>query len=478
MKKLFYSITTLEPLIITQNSDDPTMYETLQYIRGTVIQGIFAQYYIKANQTADNEFTRLIVSGDCVFSNAYPSIGDQIYFPAPFSIVRKKYPPKAGADNGLKKEKALDLLVVKTDDQTKGISQLITINSGEVSPITIPKEIRLHNEIDDQKRTTKERILFNYQSLPAGMIFKGFISIKDEKDESRMKSLFPQNTEIRMGRSATSEYGKVKFNWIDQEQENAKPEGEVILTLLSDTIIYNDKGFSSLLQNDFENYLEDSKILESLSRKARIEGFLNIWKLRKPSENVFAAGSSFLLDKLPANADYVLNYGLGERTQEGYGQVSFSIQKPAVFEYDYVEFKKQTISKPLVMPGLTKEILTEAFYNRKKEEVIGHALRDADATHPKIESNHLLGKLKAMAFSPGVFKGFLDNLRQTAKSHLTKSYVGNKNLEEHFRGIISGEIKIYTSDPNVDISRFDNELKGIYFEQFLNQLRRKNKTHE
>ncbi len=83
MKKLHYTITTLEPLIITQHSDDPNMYETLQYIRGTVIQGVFAQNYIKANNgIADDLFTQLIVSGDCIFENAFPTANNNLYTPS------------------------------------------------------------------------------------------------------------------------------------------------------------------------------------------------------------------------------------------------------------------------------------------------------------------------------------------------------------------------------------------------------------
>ncbi len=467
MKKLHYTISSLEPLIITQHSDDPNMYETLQYIRGTVIQGIFAQRYLK-KKTADSEFTRLIVSGDCIFSNAFPLEKGKTFVPAPIALVQEKYYP----------EKAHNLLVSDNppSEQTKGISSLISVESKHISPLTIRKEIRLHNQIDNSTRTADDGKLFNYQSLPAGLVFKGTITLKNDSDEKIIQKLLPSGTPIRIGRSATSEYGKVSFEWIDNIADEKSPEsGQVIMTLLSDAIIYNNNGFSSLATDDLNNYLNDSKIERSISRKARIEGFLNVWKLRKPSENVFAAGSSFLLNKLPSNSSELTNLGLGERTHEGYGQVSFSVLNTTPKELEFNEWEEPRLDKPpFETPKLTKNIWKSTCLKQAKEEVMLKALGDADKTQPVISSNHLLGKLKAMVFEPEMFRDFLNQLRPTAKNHLTKSYVSNKNLVEHFKAVLSNNIKIHSPKQDVDLSQHEDELKRLYFEQYFNQLRRNN----
>jgi CRISPR-associated protein Csx10 len=478
MKKLYYSITTLEPLIITQHSDDPNMYETLQYIRGTVLQGVFAQHYLKG-KTADDEFTRLIVSGDCVFSNAFPKENGKTFFPAPMALVREKYFLKKD-ENEEKKEKVHNLLVSNFIEQTKGISSLISVTNNEVTPLLIKKEIRLHNEINGKTRTTMEGKLFNYQSLPADMVFKGYVALKDNRDEEKIKKLIVSGDNIRMGRSTTSEYGKVQFEWIN-DTANEKPEtnGNVIMTLLSDAIILNENGFSSPSVEDMNTYLSDSKIEKSISRKARIEGFLNVWKLRKPSENVFAAGSSFLLDKLPNNSEELINFGLGERTHEGYGQISFSLTGAELTNMLYVESEKVNLTLPEVIPELAKEIRDSIYFNRAKEHAINQAFIDADKTEPKITSNHLLGRLKDIAFSPKEFGDFLGVLRSTAKSHLEKSYLGNKNLVEHFKVVLSGEVILFKPTQSIELTKYQlDELKSLYIEQYLNQLRRMNINKE
>jgi CRISPR-associated protein Csx10 len=472
MKKLYYTITTLEPLIITQHSDDPNMYETLQYIRGTVMQGVFAQRYLK-NKTADVEFTRLIVNGHCTFSNAFPIENGKTFLPAPIALVREKYHSK----------KAHNLLGRETKEQTKGISSFVSISANVVTPLTIKKEIRLHNEINGKTRTTMESKLFNYQSLPANMVFKGYITIKKDDDENKIKPLIENGDNIRMGRSATSEYGKVRFEWINEAKNNElKTDGKVIMTLLSDAIIFNENGFSSLAVKDISSYLEYSHIEQSISRKARIEGFLNIWKLRKPSENVFAAGSSFLLDKLPANSENLANYGLGERTHEGYGQVSFSMLNPSIEYLEYREWNDPKRPKPLVMPPLTNDILIAIIFKRVKEQAIQKALEDAENTE-RLLNNHLLGKLSDMSEDVDSFDKNVKLLKDIARKQLEKSHVQNQTLLNH---LIERATHLETicpltkmiDDKIIDLSLFKSELARLYFEQYFNQLRRKNINNE
>ena len=484
MKKLYYTITTLEPIIITIHSDDPNMYETLEFIRGTVIQGVFAQHYLRNNgNIADAKFVRLIVTGDGIFANAYPWYKGKLFLPAPFYFVREKYKP----------ESVHNLLINKTDQQTRGISALVSTESNQVLTLTIPKNIRLHNEIDDNKRTTKESVLFNYQSLPSGLVFKGFIVLRNDNDELDFKNIIVNESEIRMGRSATSEYGKVRFNWLKTEtrklpkekseeknEDDSLMNGEIIMTLLSDTIVFNQFGYSSTNIDDLNLYLENTKIVQAISRKSRTEGFLNVWKLRKPSENVFAAGSSFKLERLPTNEEYILDFGIGERTHEGFGQVSFAFHPNTGQKLQFNEPLKfgDEITLPNSMPALVQEIVKSAYFERAKSEIIGKALVDAKSTN-WIPKNHLLSRLKGMAGDNSTFVDNIKLLKDIAKKQLENSHVNSQTLFNH---LIDRTLHIEKICPlihpvesfTIDLEKFKSELTRLYLVQYLNQLRRKN----
>jgi CRISPR-associated protein Csx10 len=469
MKRLHYTITTIDPLIIATHSDNPNMTETLQYIRGTVMQGVFAQYFLKQPGYSIDEFSRLIIKGDCIFSNAFPIRGEDLFYPAPVSIVSEKYNETNGHN----------LLVSETSEQTKGISGLICMKGDSIQKLSFRREIKLHNEIDDQKRTTKEGKLFNYQSIPAGIVFAGQITIRNGHDEDKIKGIMGDKTELRIGRSSMTEYGRVLFEW--KESDNSEKVGEnPVLVLLSDTIIYNAYGLGSPSIADLEVHLKGSLILKSIAKPNRIEGFLNIWKLKKPSETVFAAGSVFLLDKVPGNAQELIDFGLGERTQEGYGQISFSFieEKLEVFGILKAEyFQEQTSSSE--MPELTKRILQNILLNRKMMKLSGDALMDAEATQ-HCPTNHLIGKLKAMSQNPLNFTANLAELKKPAVRQLEKSHIGNRTMYEFIQDRIGNFsalcplTEIFEGWP-FDFSQEKANMQKVYFEQYFNHLRRKNK---
>lgn len=480
MRRLFYTITSVDPLIITGNSDDPNMYETLEYIRGTIIQGLFVRNYLRNSRVVDETFYNLLIKGGCIFSNAYPSFDGELYHPAPLSLVSEKL------DEG-KIHNLINDLDTDFEVQTKGIPGLISLKSNKgsltLSKISIRKEIRLHNEIDDNKKTTKEGILFNYQSLPAGLVFKGSITVRNDMECQTIKEIIKDRQEIRIGRSSTSEYGKGLFEWSHESDSNDQSTDDpVVMVLLSDGIFFNENGFASCSVNNINNYIPGATIIKTIAKRGRIEGFLNTWKLRKPSENVIVAGSSFLLDRLPSNASELAITGIGERIQEGYGQVSFSLLPLGTREFSIkkVDFpdRRAAIYQPT---ELTRTIIEFIMLNRKKREIILQALKDASATE-RPPTNHLIGKLKAISqIGASELKRYLkESIRKPAESQLKRAFVGNETLKDFLERRIDKFNDTFCQKTSVeDIEIHYNlqahELQRLYFEHYFTQLRRVNK---
>ena len=72
MKSLKFHITTLSPLLITNNTGDLNMVSTKEYISGTAILGALAGIYIKKNNLEDahknNDFYKWFLDGSLKFT--------------------------------------------------------------------------------------------------------------------------------------------------------------------------------------------------------------------------------------------------------------------------------------------------------------------------------------------------------------------------------------------------------------------------
>ena len=76
MKQLEYRVTTLTPLLISQNSGDPNTVASKEYIPGSAILGLTAWLYIQEKNLAekahtDQFFRELFLSNHVSFGNAY-----------------------------------------------------------------------------------------------------------------------------------------------------------------------------------------------------------------------------------------------------------------------------------------------------------------------------------------------------------------------------------------------------------------------
>jgi hypothetical protein len=139
----------------------------------------------------------------------------------------------------------------------------------------------------------------------------------------------------------------------------------------------------------------------------------------------------------------------------------------------------------MVMPQLTNDILIAVNFKRAKEQVVNKALEHANNTKQGISSNHLLGRMKDMINDPEMdidlkkFSDFLENLRPTAKNHLTSAYLDDKNLVDHFQDVISGVTILFEPKEGFEPTlQYMKELKSLYFEQYFNQQRRRNINKE
>ncbi|RMD59708.1 MAG: hypothetical protein D6828_01090, partial [Nitrospirae bacterium] len=255
----------------------------------------------------------------------------------------------------------------------------------------------------------------------------------------------------------------------------------------SDTIIYNEYGFSTTEVSALSKIIR-CKIRKAFIRQKDYEGFVSVWKLKTPSETCFKGGSCFLIELKDGDINRLkelMKSGIGERTNEGFGRFVIGWQNDdleKLFEKEEQKFNKPDSSVPETTKNIVKETIIDVLisYQQKK------ALKEA-YSFEKLPPPSLLGKLES-AIKKGTFHDQLKNLKKTAETNLERCRSSRETLLDFLNNVdlynvtdilnqISG-LKDLSKEISYDIetdSEFREKLIKIYLETFLSSLRRRAK---
>lgn len=507
MYQLRYQIINLAPIIFSARHGDANMVGSLQYIPGTSVLGMLATRFLCQKKIAspdacsNKEFHKIFLKGDNIFSNAYIFFKDKdkeeyTHFPVPVSIHEEK-----GGDQ------IYDLLWCSNDDypkeQTKAMQGFCHIEEGHLRFMEVETNLNFHHARDREKGISEEGKIFNYQSISKDQTFQGFIRGNSESLKD-LVSACGFEWVAHLGRSKNAQYGKVNFEFLDitpqPVPDKILTDEELSLTLLSDTILYNENGFSTTDPDVMEKYL-GVEIKKSFVRQNDAETFVSAWGLKKPSETCFKAGSCFLIK--PADNDQRMRLtqfqktGIGERTHEGFGQCIVGWQS------------KDELTRPLLrepepdrpktqIPETAEEILKTLIWNRVRNEVALDAMVDM-ARFKKLPTSSLISRLYAMANNPESekFTESLNNFRKLAKEKLGNCRNNQQNLMDFLKDKTVSVNNVLQKSRSSDMRKlcteigytpeddkdFEKGLYRIYLATFFSSMRKakikaQEETHE
>lgn len=544
MYKVTYRITTKSPIVLSTNSGETHLVTTRDFIPGTVVLGMCAARYIEKKirdreAHRDENFYKWFLSGAISFGNGY--IDSTIRkdekernIPIPLSIHEDKN----------KKEEGIDLLIQTTKNQTSTIGGYgrievekdnsndeddMNISTAYLYKQLIKKSLNYHHQHDPAKGTVKEGIFFNYEAIEEGQTFTGDIVGEKNILEEFIKNFSKEET-FYIGRSRNTQYGIINFSFINapltlnSKDETLKPwSDEITLNLISDLIVYNECGISSTDINVLQRILQDYIGNKNLSIKRYfiksldIENFVSVWRLKRPSETCFKAGSCFVLQGMnEADRNKLLELkatGIGERKHEGFGRITFMLNRSPLLKISKHEEKKK--KKPEGKDGesslnLTREISLSIIKNILRQHVELEAIRES-GDFKNLPSKSLVGRLEAFlkledekckGFNIDHFKDIISKeLKKTASDRLEKCRNGHQTLKEfisskllsieRIRQANIGYIKelnnfIKSEDTIVGFENyiqtngpcFENELYQLYFSTFFAIMRKRVKAGE
>ncbi len=488
MQKLTYRITTLSSVLIAESAGDTNMVASADYISGSAVYGCLANKYIRKHSLGniaheDEIFYRWFLMGDLYFSNGYIVSIEKHgnisrNYPLPLSVRREKEDVT----------KIHDLLFIDVDKQTRGIPGFGRMQGNSLYQQSVKKSLNFHHQRDSETGAVKE--IFNYESIDAGQTFEGSI-YGSEEDLNKFISIFGSEDTIHLGRSRNAQYGMARLKIVSEKPEEiqnaALESGEVSLTLLSNAVIYNENGFSTTDILMLQKALGDGiAIKKAFIKTGDTEGFVSIWRLRRPSERCFMAGSCFLLE---VNKDAVNRLkklqkeGIGERRTEGFGRVEIGMQKQnelTLRKEDDIKLQKPSYQ----MPSLAKDIAITVAKDFIKKQVELEGLKKA-TDFLKLPSKSLVSRLEAMIKDSSIQ---LNNLRKTAKDQLEKCHNKDSTLYDFLSNTQSQNLlnEVMAKNRQQDITKlcdesgfspdadqnFQEEIYRIYFIAFFSAMRK------
>jgi CRISPR-associated protein Csx10 len=511
MHQLKYRIKNLAPLVISARYGDNNMVSTEKYIPGTSVLGLLAARFFKkekvASETAcqNDSFRRFFLDGQLKFGNAFilskDKDGDEYpHYPTPFSIQKEK-----------RGEGIYDLLLLEEDEEpdkaTKSVGKFCDLEDEDIRFKDVNTDLNFHHARDSKTGAPEDGVIFNYESVASGQEFEGAISGSTDDLNLLLKIYGTKSWMGYIGRSKNAQYGKIRFEIKDDTPHTVSYTGcnstKIALTLLSDTIIYNANGFSCTDKDVMAQYLGVT-VKKAFFRKGDTENFVGVWRLKKPSENCFLAGSSFLLEITDADRQTLEAFqktGIGERTHEGFGQCIFNWQKEE--ELQEQPWEAPTLPKPATpIPTATRTILEMLVKKAIHKQIKLDAMEDLSTfeTEAKkhksvpLPSNSLIGRLGSMIASMNCqrFTETLMNdkkgkkLRKTAIKQLDRCR--NKNvtllnflikktvpIKEVLKQTTLSDVRQLCEEIGLSIEKdkvFEEGLYRVYFSTFFSMMRK------
>jgi len=410
--RVYYKLTTIDPIIVSQTTASTNNHECLDYIPGSAMLGALAgEHY--ANLTKDQSW-QAFHNGQVKFGHCYPLKTDQhnkngqIALPTPACWHYKKDEP--AIVNG--KYKGDSISNHTAEEFTRDANaQYKQCRDGYLTSQGITAQVEQSNTtktaLNSNTGSAEDGQLFSYSYLHAGQSFIGWLDSEDQTLLEKLKVSL--NKTLHIGRSRNTEFGRVKVELIEvtepalktntlnqKSNQNSKQSTnqntkELVLWCLSDCEFINELGMPTLTPQGkyIHPQLSEATLVPARSfiRANRVSRF-NQKRQGFDSEQILVAKGSVLVFKLTQALNdellTALNQGIGINQQVGLGWVSVNPQwatqeklsESELFSAYQVETQpiqaakntKKTASSPLTQ-WLTTQITQQEQLNNTQETV-------------------------------------------------------------------------------------------------------------
>lgn len=408
---------------------------TEDYISGSKILGVLA------GAMGSQKYRGMMALDELIVTNAYINIGGERCIPGRNSLQKEKDQPWDSAGQ----MKVIDMLYDEGKEFIRD-KQMTPANVAYISSHGIKAEVETQISYHHQRPNDKSlgratgqddgSGFYQLCSISAGQKFTGFIYANKKQAQLILDALENVGT-IRVGYGRGSEFGAVDF--VIDEVEDCNVNGEsptdlehdIVVTLISDVIIYNANGSLTTDTSTLIEYLQqvtgvsDIKMADGVSpylKFVNIGGFNVTWGTRKPVFDALGRGTTFIVHSDSGIDIRLLNRSfIGERVSEGYGEIlaekigscQVTIRKP---EQNYEEYAFND----------SADIIQKLLLSEFRRMMEGTAREKADELENTAGLNAAVSKLRIMYLENNSYEELKNQVRgieSTDKNNLCMTIV-------------------------------------------------------
>lgn len=344
MLTLHYQVTLQEPAILTALEGEPNSAVSYDFVPGSVMRGALVgarQRWHGAGDldVSDPSVGRLFFSPQTRYLNAYPVINDRRSLPVPASWRKLKY---GGAENAPIEVYDLALGATEQTGKMEDLKQFVDYD-GQSDRVWIYKPRRVINvHTQRARRYPSEQQVYRYDALAAGQSFAGVVMCDNADDVQELYQIMAGIGTFHLGGARSAGYGlasldqlEIRDDWEGVHPQPVEDKEDITVTLLSDVIVRDQSGqhlptpaalarafASHAIHFDYGDYVGLQTTL--------VGGFNRKWGLPLPQTPALLRGGVFRMIGVKTGVDgfdTILRYGLGERTNEGFGEIALDWQR-------------------------------------------------------------------------------------------------------------------------------------------------------
>lgn len=211
--RLYYLANMIDSVTVSERHNSDYSQKCLDYIPGSAISGALASVLYRAHDIDKKSLNTIFQSNSSVFSNCLPLKRNEdngtyeFVLPAISCLYFEK-----GTEEG---ESPFVNRVISRENGSKQLKQVRSgYMSADARKYTVTKDSVTKTAIDCRTLTAAESQLFSLSFINKVEAFWGWVDIPDSVScPDVIKNFF--NTEIRVGKSRSSEFGRVRLQLLD-----------------------------------------------------------------------------------------------------------------------------------------------------------------------------------------------------------------------------------------------------------------------